>query len=79
MQYLQHNWRSKSDVEDLLQDVYVKVCEAAQQEVPHNTRPFTTARNTPINCLRKEPVVAIEAVADLDALNIAADAPRPRT
>jgi RNA polymerase sigma-70 factor (ECF subfamily) len=79
VQYLQHNWRNKADVEDILQDVYVKVCEAAAKERPQQARPFvfTTARNTLIDRVRKEQVVPIEAVADLDALNMAADDPGP--
>jgi RNA polymerase sigma-70 factor (ECF subfamily) len=79
VQYLQHNWRNRADVEDILQDIYVKVCEAAAKERPQQTRPFvfTTARNTLIDRVRKEQVVPIEAVADLDALNMAADEPGP--
>lgn len=79
VQYLQHNWRNRADVEDILQDVYVKVCEASARERPQNTKSFvfTTARNTLIDRVRKEQVVPIEAVADLDALNMAADDPGP--
>ncbi len=79
VQYLQHNWRNKADVEDILQDIYVKVCEAATRERPQHTKSFvfTTARNTLIDRVRKEQVVPIEAVADLDALNMAADDPGP--
>jgi len=77
MQYLHHNWRNKADVEDLLQDVYVRVYEAALQEIPHQPKSFvfTTARNLLINRARKEQVVSIEAVADLEALGVALDAP----
>jgi RNA polymerase sigma-70 factor (ECF subfamily) len=79
VQYLQHNWRNRADVVDILQDVYVKVCEAAAKERPQQTKSFvfTTARNTLIDRVRKEQVVPIEAVADLDALNMAADEPGP--
>ena len=79
VQYLQHNWRNKADVEDILQDVYVKVCEAAAKERPQHTKSFvfTTARNTLIDRVRKEQVVPIEAVADLDALNMALGQRRP--
>ena len=79
MQYLHHNWRNKSEVEDLLQDVYVRVYEAACSEIPLQAKPFvfTTARNLLINRARREQVVSIEAVADLDALGMAMDAPGP--
>ena len=38
---------------------------------------FATARNLLIDRVRREQVVPIEAVADLDALDIAIDAPGP--
>lgn len=78
-QYLRHNWRDQSDIEDLLQDVYVRVYEAARKHVPEAAKPFvfTTARNMLINRMRERHVVPIEAVADLDALGIAMDAPGP--
>jgi RNA polymerase sigma factor (sigma-70 family) len=77
MQFLQHNWRNKSDIADLRQDVYVQVYEAAHREIPNQARAFVfqTARNLLINRLRREHVVPIEAVADVDALSIAMDDP----
>ena len=80
MQFLRHNWRNKSDIDDLRQDVYVRVCEAAQKEIPAtDAKPFVfaTARNLLIDRVRREQIVPIEAVADLDALDIAADEPGP--
>ena len=79
LRYLKHNWRDKSDIEDLLQDIYVRVYEAAKKEIPAAAKPFVfvTARNLLINRVRREHVIPIEAVADLDALDIAIDAPGP--
>ncbi len=79
MQFLHHNWRNKSDIADLRQEVYVRVCEAAQAQIPVHAKPFvlTTARNLLINRVRREHVVPIEAAADLDALNLAMDEPGP--
>ena len=79
MQYLRHNWRDESDIEDLLHDVYVRVYEAALTQIPEKTKPFvfTTARNLLISRVRSRQIVPIEAVADLDALDIAIDAPGP--
>ena len=76
-QYLRHNWRDQSDIEDLLQDVYVRVYEAARKQLPDAVKPFvfTTARNMLTNRVRQHHVVPIEAVADLDALGVAMDAP----
>jgi RNA polymerase sigma factor (sigma-70 family) len=78
-QYLQHNWRNRGDIEDLLQDVYVRVFEAAQKQIPDRPRAFvfTTARNLLIDRVRREQIIPIEAASDLDALNVALDAPGP--
>lgn len=78
-QFLHHNWRNKSEIPDLRQDIYVRVYEAACKQIPDQTKAFlfTTARNFLINRIRDESVVPIEAVADLDAIGIAADVPGP--
>ena len=78
-QYLQHNWRNRGDIEDLLQDVYIRVFEAAREQIPDRPRAFvfTTARNLLIDRVRREQIIPIEAVSDLDALNVAMDAPGP--
>jgi RNA polymerase sigma factor (sigma-70 family) len=79
MQFLQHNWRNKSDIADLRQEVYVRVFEAARKEIPDRPRQFlfSTARNLLIDHVRREQVIPIEAVADLDAIAVAMDAPGP--
>jgi len=79
IQFLHHNWRNASDVEDMLQDIYVRVCEAAQKQIPIPAKPFvfTVARNLLIDRLRREQIVPIEAVADLDSLGVAKDEPGP--
>ena len=79
MQFLQRNWRNKSEIDDLRQDVYVRVYEAAKVKIPHPAKPFVfaIARNLLIDRVRHEQVVPIEAVADLDALGVAIDAPGP--
>lgn len=77
MQYLHHNMGKSGDAADLRQDVYVRVCEAARRQVPNPVRPFvfTITRNLLIDRMRHEQVVPIEAVSDLEALNIAIEAP----
>jgi RNA polymerase sigma factor (sigma-70 family) len=79
MQFLRRSWQNKSDLDDLCQEVYTRTYEAALQSVPSPVRPFvfTVARNLLIDRVRREHVVPIEAVADLDALGIALDAPSP--
>lgn len=78
-QFLHHNWRNKSEIPDLRQDIYVRVYEAACKQIPDSARPFlfTTARNLLITRIRDQSVVPIEAMADLDALGIATDIPGP--
>jgi RNA polymerase sigma-70 factor (ECF subfamily) len=77
MQFLSRGGRSKADAEDICQDVYVRVCTTAVQEVPRNTRAlvFTVARNLLIDRVKHEQVVPIEAVENLDVLNVAIDEP----
>jgi RNA polymerase sigma factor (sigma-70 family) len=79
MQYLRRNWRRKDDIPDLRNDIYVQVYEAALQSIPDKPQQFvvTIARNLLIDRLRRERIVPMEAVADLDALHAALDAPSP--
>jgi RNA polymerase sigma factor (sigma-70 family) len=79
MQFLRRSWRNRADVDDLCQEVYVRVYEAAQKEIPDPARPFVfaVARNLIINRVRREHIVPIETFGDLDALAIAADEPGP--
>lgn len=79
MQFLQRHWRNESDLADLRQDVYLRMYEAAKTQRPNPVKPFllTVARNIIIDKIRKDQVVPIEAVADLESLNIAIDAPSP--
>jgi len=79
MEFLQHNWRNRSDLTDFRQDVYVRVYQAALKELPEQPRQFlfATARNLLIDRVRHEQVIPIEAAADLEALEIAVDAPAP--
>jgi len=78
-QFLHHNWRNKSEIPDLRQDIYIKVYRAAQKQLPDKPKAFlfTTARNHLITRIRDESVVPIEAIADPDTLSIAADVPGP--
>jgi RNA polymerase sigma factor (sigma-70 family) len=79
MHFLRHNWRDANEIEDMRQEVYARVCEAAQIQTPEHAKSFVlkTARNLVIDRVRRGQVVPIDAVADLDALGIAVDAPGP--
>jgi RNA polymerase sigma factor (sigma-70 family) len=79
MTFLRRNWSDKTEIADLRQEVYVRVYEAAQKQIPDQAKPFvlTTARNLLINRMRREHVVPIEAMADLDTLGIVLDEAGP--
>jgi RNA polymerase sigma factor (sigma-70 family) len=77
--YLKKNWHNASEIEDFRQEIYERVLESAEVTIPDRTKSFVflTARNLLIDRLRRESVVAIEAVAELESLDIAADEPGP--
>jgi RNA polymerase sigma factor (sigma-70 family) len=77
MRFLNQNWRNKSELEDLRQEVYTRILENAESGVPEHTKAFvlTTARNLLINRVRREHIVPIDAMADLEGLNTVDDAP----
>jgi RNA polymerase sigma factor (sigma-70 family) len=79
MHYLRHNWRNASEIADLRQEVYVRVFQAARERIPDNAKRFllASARNLLIDLVRREQVVPIEAVADLEALGVAIDTAGP--
>jgi RNA polymerase sigma-70 factor (ECF subfamily) len=79
MGFLRQNWRNQDEIADLRQDVYVQVYDAARKQIPSHTKAFVfqTARNLLIDRVRHDQVVAIEAVPDLEMLEIAAEAPDP--
>lgn len=77
IQFLGRGGRNRADIEDLRQDLYMRICSIAFKEIPNPTRPlvFTVARNLLIDRVRREQVVPIEAVENLDVLNVAIDTP----
>jgi RNA polymerase sigma factor (sigma-70 family) len=79
MQFLQHNWRNKSDIADLRQDIYVQVYEAALKGIPEFPQAFlfTIARHLLIRRMRRERIIPIEIVSDFDALGVAMDRSGP--
>lgn len=78
-QFFRNNWRNRADVADLLQEVYVRVYEAAETQLPKSTKSFVfmTARNLLVDRVRRDKIIPLDIVGDLDALGVAADAPGP--
>ena len=79
MHYLRRNWKNASDIADLRQEVYVRIYDAASEAIPDNPKRFLlmTARNLLIDRVRHDQVVQIEAVADIELLEVAEIAAGP--
>lgn len=65
--------------EDLRHDIYIRVLEFAGVQRPSAPKAFlfTTARNLLIDRARRDRIVAIDLVEDLDVLNVLVDAASP--
>jgi len=79
MQYLRRNWRDRSDLEDIRQDVYVRVYRAARDEIPTSAKSFLfrTARNHLIDLARQSSIVPIDAIVDFESVAIESEALSP--
>jgi len=79
MRFLRQNLRNPADIADLRQEVYARVYEAAQKTPPALARAFVliTARNLLVDRIRRERIIPIDTVTDLDAMGIASDEADP--
>jgi RNA polymerase sigma factor (sigma-70 family) len=79
MQFLRSNWRKSDDIPDMRQDIYIRVLEAAAERIPQPAKPFlfTIARNILIDRYRRERIVPIDGVADLEAIAVPSPEPGP--
>jgi RNA polymerase sigma-70 factor (ECF subfamily) len=70
--YLLRRWPNRPDVNDLRQDTYVRVYEAAAKSRPPVPRAFlfTTAAHLLADRMRRRRVVAIDAVGDVEGLDV---------
>ena len=68
--FVRRNWRVPEDVFELRQDIYEHALIGARKALPQNTRAYvyTVARNHLINQAKRARIVAIETIADLDAV-----------
>jgi RNA polymerase sigma factor (sigma-70 family) len=75
LRYLYRVWPRRDDITDLRQETYARVFESARLSRPLNPNAFlfATARNLMTDRLRRERVVSIEAVADIEELNVLID------
>jgi RNA polymerase sigma-70 factor (ECF subfamily) len=75
MRYLNRVWPRKHEIPDLRQETYARVYAAAMASRPASPRSFlfTTAHHLMADRVRHERVVSIEAVGDIEALNVLVD------
>lgn len=75
MRYLLRSWYRHDEIHDLRQEIYMRVYEAAAKARPAMPKSFmfTTARHLMTDRLRRGRVVSIDAVGDIDALNVLID------
>lgn len=79
MRYLSRKSGMQRDAEDLRNDIYIRVLEAAAKARPTVPKAFLfgTARNLLIDLARHNRVVAIDLLEDLDTLNVLIDEVTP--
>jgi RNA polymerase sigma-70 factor (ECF subfamily) len=72
VRYLSRTWPNRDEIHDLRQETYIRVYEAAQKALPYAAKSFlfTTARHLMADRLRRGRIVSMEAVGDLDTLNV---------
>lgn len=79
LQFLRKSSSSAADAEDLCQEVYMRIFVSARKEIPNPTRPllFKIARDLLVDRARRQQIVPIQAVENLEALDVAIDEPGP--
>jgi RNA polymerase sigma-70 factor (ECF subfamily) len=79
IRYIRSVWPQLSEVEDIRQEAYIRVYEAAAVGRPDAPKSFlfTVVRNIMADRIRRRRVVSIEMKEDLDALNILIDENSP--
>lgn len=79
LRFLSSRLPNRSDAQDVRHDVYVRVLEAAERERPRNARAFlfTVARHILIDRGRRDGIVRIDAMEDVDSLNVLTDEVTP--
>lgn len=75
MRYLSRVWPHRADHNDIRQDTYIRVYEAAAAARPANPRAFlfATARNLLTDRVRHNRVIAIDSTQDFDTLHVLVD------
>lgn len=77
--FLKRNWREESEIDDLRQDIYARIYEAAAHNKPLQVKAylFRVARNLIIDRIRRQKGVPIEGMADFERFDVSTNAPSP--
>jgi RNA polymerase sigma-70 factor (ECF subfamily) len=77
MQFLRSSYRNSSEAADLRQDIYAQLIAAAQKQIPDPTKPFVfaVAHNILVDRMRRDRVIAMDVISDMEKLGLASDAP----
>lgn len=75
MRFLARKWVRPDEVQDIRHDIYVRVLEAAERQLPHSPKAFLfgVARKLLVDRVRRERIVAFDLMADVDSLNVLID------
>lgn len=76
-QFLSDHWRKSDEIPDLRQETYARVYRSAVKRRPEHPKAYllSTARNLLVDRVRRDNVVSIEAIADIESLEICATEP----
>ena len=79
MRLLACKWTRPDDMQDLRHDIYVRILEAAAHKRPTSPRGFllSVARHLLVDRARRNRVVSIDLLEDVDALNVLIDEVSP--
>jgi RNA polymerase sigma factor (sigma-70 family) len=72
VRFLSRKLSNPADVHDIRHDIYVRLLEAAERELPANPKAFlfSVARNILIDRARRNRIVAIDLLENMDTLNV---------
>ena len=75
MRFLRRCWPHAQDLHDLRQETYIRVYEAAARSRPVHAKAFlfTTAKHLVADRMRRQRVVTIDTVGDLETLDVIID------
>jgi RNA polymerase sigma-70 factor (ECF subfamily) len=79
LRYLARVWPNPADIQDIRHDAYVRILEGAHRLQPSAPKSllFTTARNLMIDRARRNRIVPIDLLGELDSLNVLVDEVTP--